>query len=306
MKTHWPRFDCHAFRRLGFTLIELFVTMATILILSGLLLPAVVKAKAKSKVAVCSSNLKQIGLAMEMYVQDNSDKLVFAGIYMDVSPAWSWDDMLARYLGRNLTETQIRGNYLQIGEGNWPIVACPSDKVKLDTGPNGLLWRNGSKRTYSIPQHNMGNFPIGRRLPADNDWPPGPANGTGLGLQWFGNAAPPPRWNAAQDPWMRDGPNPCHEVALSQSALLDAAGTIEMTELVHNYNGAGHAAFAIIPAPNQHVQPGNGVTENSFHNGRFNYLMVDGHVSLLKPTQTLGRGTNLTQQSGMWTIRADD
>ena len=144
------------------------------------------------------------------------------------------------------------------------------------------------------------------RYSAGDDWPPGPRNRTGVGLNWIGSAAPPARWNAAQDPWMKNGPNPSHEQALRQSAVLDAAGTIAMTELVHNYNGAGHALCSIIPAPDQHVQRGHGITVKNFHNGRFNYLFVDGHVSLLAPTRTLGTGTNLAQQSGMWTILPDD
>ncbi len=295
-----------AFLRRGFTLIELLVVIAIIGILASLLLPTFAKTKTKGKVAVCASNLKQIGAALQMYVDDNSDKLVFAGIYMDVSPAWSWDDMLSSYLGRNLTDEQIRANFLAIGSGNFPILACPSDTVKLDTGPSKTLWSKGAKRTYSMPQHNMGHSLIGGVPPAASDWPPGSANRTGVGLYWTGSAAAPPHWNAALDPWGRNSANPSHQEALRQAAVLDPAGTIEMTELVHNYNGAGHATFAVIPAPNQHVQPGNGVTVDSFHNGRFNYLMVDGHVSLLRPDKTLGTGTNLLQQSGMWTILPND
>ena len=58
----------------GFTLIELLVVIAIIAILAALLLPALARARQKGQRAVCLSNLKQIGLAFEMYLNDNNDR----------------------------------------------------------------------------------------------------------------------------------------------------------------------------------------------------------------------------------------
>ncbi|MCE5216380.1 DUF1559 domain-containing protein [bacterium] len=61
-------------KRTGFTLIELLVVIAIIAILAAILFPVFARAREKARQSSCQSNLKQLGLAFNMYIQDYDER----------------------------------------------------------------------------------------------------------------------------------------------------------------------------------------------------------------------------------------
>jgi len=101
----------------GFTLIELLVVIGIIAVLAALLFPVLSKAKESGKATVCIGNLRQIGVAIQLYVQENNNRLPFMNDqYPGVTNQYSGPDV-------------VLSNHL----GNVKVLKCPSDRWQTNT-----------------------------------------------------------------------------------------------------------------------------------------------------------------------------
>lgn len=91
-------------RTRGFTLIELLVVIAVITILAAILFPVFSSARASARQAQCASNLRQLSMAIHMYVRDNNDSyfqlyITKANVIAQAAPAGQgWMDYVKPYI----------------------------------------------------------------------------------------------------------------------------------------------------------------------------------------------------------------
>ena len=109
------------FIRSAFTLIELLVVIAIIAILAAMLLPALNKARQKSSATSCMNNLKQLGLGIELYLDDNQGVYPIGSHESIGNGATQWQDSKAPLRRLNYVPEKIIG----LGAKN----GCPN---KLD------------------------------------------------------------------------------------------------------------------------------------------------------------------------------
>jgi prepilin-type N-terminal cleavage/methylation domain-containing protein/prepilin-type processing-associated H-X9-DG protein len=124
----------------AFTLIELLVVIAIIAILAAILFPVFAQAREKARSISCLSNLKQIGTATMMYVQDYDETYPSGwgqGTWGDQGTAGStiWRECLLPYIqrGQKLTAAQNGGdtNLGDKTELKGSVLTCPSTRIRL-------------------------------------------------------------------------------------------------------------------------------------------------------------------------------
>ena len=155
-------------RRSGFTLVELLVVIAMIAILAALLFPVFAEVRERARQTACLSNLKQIGMAVAPYADDNNDMYPLGSLLLVPGQDGKWDRMpttccgdiaklsVAARLVPYTRSTQVffdpsdpRGDRVT---GYWdPKIARVSYTFNWGVS-SGVIWPNLPRGKQNIPQ----------------------------------------------------------------------------------------------------------------------------------------------------------
>jgi prepilin-type N-terminal cleavage/methylation domain-containing protein/prepilin-type processing-associated H-X9-DG protein len=190
-------------RAIAFTLLELLVVIAVVAVVASMLLPAISKGKAKARSTQCMSNLRQWGLAIRAYADDNDDVLPHRGqgvqVLTRIDRPEDWFNALPFYFGSKSFQELVSCGQAPKQKAS-SIFICPD---AIDLGSNYFLAyaMNMNLSPWSLPHPTRfrdivqpsqvvamadGPGPYSATYPSANPYSPMPRHGQRANLLFLG------------------------------------------------------------------------------------------------------------------------
>lgn len=246
-------------RKLGFTLIELLVVIAIIAILAAILFPVFAQAREKARQASCLSNVNQLGLAVQMYIQD----------YDETTPLAYYDT----YNGSNW-----------VFDASWWYLIYPYNKsanvVRCPSNPNNNLvtssaWDDslGMKTSYAVNSIDSSSLKGAfSRSVAYGDT----NNADSVSVTLAGMNSPSQLAGIVES-----------SLSFAEFDSTDTSGTYNQPTNTQTYHDTSQTYPNGQPAVLDYVTSGN---LYAGHQGQVNICFMDGHAKSMRPGQTIQQG----------------
>jgi prepilin-type N-terminal cleavage/methylation domain-containing protein/prepilin-type processing-associated H-X9-DG protein len=226
-------------RRSGFTLIELLVVIAIIAILAAILFPVFAQAREKARAISCLSNMKQMGTAIMMYVQDYDELFPYATTLYSDGTRTDWRMVILPYIKNGTVGTAQTGDGTVVGG----IFSCPSSSnakriygahsaiIHYPTMSNNSFWPAVGLAALNRPAEIILVTEVGYGTDGN-----GSLEGMTEDFWWHGGATWPPIFQGANSGAKFDGDG--------SNANCNAAGWPQCNTYLPRYRHTGSANMA--------------------------------------------------------------